>query len=383
LARSLVAVLLSLCAAHWAHAHNVDTSYVRVAIERDRIECRFTLDVFTLQKITELDADHDQRVTPVELQRAAPALERFLREHVRLELDGTSSPLGEAADPAWPRGAGEALAAPDWHSAESLIAITFRRPLARPAHDVAIAFDFFETFGIRHTVLGSFVVDGRSEEVTFTQPEPDYLFDTEYGTTPAAAATPAPSRPSLWAALVRFFKLGMEHIFLGPDHLCFLLALLVVGRLRDWVRIVTSFTVAHSITLILAGLQIARLPSRFVECAIAATIVYVAVENLWRREPSHRWRLTFAFGLVHGFGFANSLLGMGLPASGRVRCLLVFNVGVEVAQLVIVVAAVPLLTLLARSRHAGAVRTAISAAVGVVGLGWLVERAFGLSFMPW
>jgi hypothetical protein len=378
----LFGVLLWLCATLPAHAHNVDTSYVRIAIERDRIEVRLTLDVFTLEKITDLDADHDQRVTPAELQRAAPALERFLREHVKLELDGASTPLGTAAAPEWPRGAGDALAAPDWHSAESLIAINFRQALARPAHDVAIAFDFFETFGMRHTVLGSFVHEGRSEEVTFTQPEPDFLFDTEYRDTAAAAATPAPGHPPLSAALLRFFKLGMEHIFLGIDHLCFLLALLVVGRLRDWVKIVTSFTVAHSNTLILAGLQIARLPSRFVECAIAATIVYVAVENLWRREPSHRWRLTFAFGLVHGFGFANSLLGMGLPASGRVRCLLVFNVGVEAAQLLIVLAAFPFLTLLARSRHAAAVRIAISAAVGVVGLCWLVERAFGLSFMP-
>ncbi len=146
---------------------------------------------------------------------------------------------------------------------------------------------------------------------------------------------------------------------------------------------ITSFTLAHSITLILAGLQIARLPSRFVECAIAATIVYVAAENLWRRAPAHRWRLTFGFGLVHGFGFANSLLAMGLPASGRVRCLLMFNVGVEVAQLLIVLALFPPLTLLARSRHAAGVRTAVSVAVGIVGMCWLVERAFGLSFMPW
>ncbi len=128
---------------------------------------------------------------------------------MQLELDGTATPLGAAASPAWPRGAGEALAAPDWHSAESLIAITFRQPLAKPAHDVAIAFDFFETFGIRHTVLGSFVIDGRSEEVTFTQPEPDYLFDTEYrDTPPAAGALPRRADPPLSAALARFFKLG-------------------------------------------------------------------------------------------------------------------------------------------------------------------------------
>jgi hypothetical protein len=93
--------------------------------------------------------------------------------------------------------------------------------------------------------------------------------------------------------------------------------------------------------------------------------------------------LTFVFGLVHGFGFANSLAGMGLPAVGRVRCLLIFNAGVEVMQLLLVLAAFPFLTLLARSRHARAARVFISAVVGVCGLLWLIERACGLSFMPW
>ena len=360
-------LLLALLAAT-ASAHNPDTSYARIVIAADRLDVRITCDLFTLQKIADVDADRDQRVTPDELQRAAPAIQRFLREHIHLELDGQRATLADAAPPEWPRDAGDALAAKDWHSNAALLAFPFHLPLAKPAREVAVAFDIFETLGERHTVLGSFEYRGLREEVTFTQPEPDYLFDTTVA---------AGGESSLFANLRRFLRLGVEHIFLGYDHICFLIALLVVSRFRELVKIVTSFTVAHSITLILAAMGVARLPSRFVECAIALTIVYVAAENFWRKDMSHRWLLTFAFGLIHGFGFAAVLAELGLPALGRVRCLLAFNVGVELGQLAIVCAAFPIIALLGK-RAVGC----ISIAVGVFGLGWFVERAFGLGFMP-
>lgn len=362
-----------------AEAHNPDTSYVRTIIQPETLELRFTLDIFTLQKITQVDADADQRVTPAELQQAAPAVQEFLRQHVRLDLEGEKSPLGEAIPPNWPRDAGEALGAADWHNATSLIAFPFQRKQVHPPKEIALAFAYWEPFGVRHTVLGAFEYAGRSEEVTFTQSEPDYLFDTEWAEN--GGATPSPA-PSLSAALFRFFKLGIEHIFLGYDHICFLIALLVVSRFRELVKIVTSFTVAHSITLILATLDIARLPPRLVECSIAATIVYVAVENLVRQTMPHRWLLTFCFGLIHGFGFASVLTELGLPTAGKIRCLLAFNGGVEVGQLAIVTVAFPFIALLARSRYAVPARAAISVLVGFFGLCWLVERAFNLGFMP-
>ena len=363
-----------------AEAHNPDTSYVRTLIQPETLELRFTLDVFTLQKIIQVDADGDQRVTPTELQKAAPTVQEFLRQHVQLDLDGEASPLGEAAPPVWPRDAGEALAAPDWHNATSLIAFSFHQKQPHPPKEVALMFSYWEPFGVRHTVLGSFEYAGRSEEVTFTQSEPDYLFDTEWAEN--GGATPAPSAPSLSTALLRFFKLGVEHIFLGYDHICFLIALLVVSRFRELVKIVTSFTIAHSITLILATLDLARLPPRFVECSIAATIVYVAFENLVRQTMPHRWLLTFCFGLIHGFGFASVLAELGLPAAGKIRCLLAFNVGVEAGQLAIVTVAFPFIALLARSRFAVPARATISILVGLFGLCWLVERTFNLGFMP-
>jgi len=370
----IFAVLLFLAGA--ASAHNPDTSYARVIITDSALEVRLTFDIFTLQKIVELDTDRDQRVTRAELERAAPAIQQLLRAHVGFELDGQPADLGEPTPPAWPKDAADALAAADWHSVVSLIAFPFRKSVASPPHEVALTFDVFETLGERHTILGVFEHAGETHEVTFTQVEPDYLYDINY-----APSSGSPGL-SLSASLLRFLKLGIEHIFLGYDHICFLLALIVVSRFGELVKIVTAFTVAHSITLILAALKVVTPPARLIECGIALTILYVAVENVVRKHPTHRWRLTFAFGLIHGFGFANALAQLGLPASGTVRCLLSFNVGVEIGQLAIVLLALPFVLLLDRWGYASRAKSAISAVVGLFGLGWFIERAFNLGFMP-
>jgi hypothetical protein len=162
--------------------------------------------------------------------------------------------------------------------------------------------------------------------------------------------------PSVWAQARRFLFLGVEHIFTGYDHIAFLLALLLLGgRFLDLVKIVTSFTIAHSVTLALAALGVLNPPSRWVESLIALSIVAVAGENLWVLRASaggtarvasalrHRWRITFAFGLVHGFGFASALRDLNLPRSALVAGLVSFNLGVEVGQVAIVTIAFPLL----------------------------------------
>lgn len=161
---------------------------------------------------------------------------------------------------------------------------------------------------------------------------------------------------SLASQLAEYLRLGVEHIFQGYDHIAFLCGLLlVVGArpvrrgARDVALIVTSFTVAHSLTLVGAALGWFALPSSLVEPAIALSIAYVAVENLSVAEPRHRRALTLAFGLVHGFGFAGVLAEQGLPSRAVVPSLLAFNGGVELGQLVVVALAGPVLTLMARS----------------------------------
>jgi hypothetical protein len=146
--------------------------------------------------------------------------------------------------------------------------------------------------------------------------------------------------------------------------------------------IVTAFTVAHSVTLVCAGLGLVRLPARIVEPAIALSIAYVAVENLVVPEPRRRWLLTFAFGLVHGFGFASVLAEIGLPPSGVIPSLVSFNVGVELGQLCVVGAVAPLLLwLVPRLGLAARVRTWGSVLLLLLSTLWFFERVLGRSFL--
>jgi hydrogenase/urease accessory protein HupE len=160
--------------------------------------------------------------------------------------------------------------------------------------------------------------------------------------TPKISITGPP--PTFLETTTRFVASGIEHIFLGYDHIAFLIALLLwTRRLISVVKIVTSFTVAHTITLSLATLDIVTLPALFVEGAIAATIIYVAAENFFRRDSDQRWLLTFFLGLVHGFGFASVLKEFGLPENAVITALAMFNIGVEIGQIAIVGICLPII----------------------------------------
>ncbi|HTT41232.1 MAG TPA: HupE/UreJ family protein [Burkholderiales bacterium] len=174
-----------------------------------------------------------------------------------------------------------------------------------------------------------------------------------------------------------FFLLGIEHILTGYDHLLFLLALILRGgNLWSLLKIITAFTIAHSITLALAALNIVTLPERLVEAVIALSIAYVAAENLFLRHAvSHRWAVSFIFGLMHGFGFSNALRELGLPREGLAWSLLNFNLGVETGQAVAMVILMPLLLWLRRTQWEARAVLALSSVVLVVGLGLFVDRA--------
>jgi len=176
----------------------------------------------------------------------------------------------------------------------------------------------------------------------------------------------------------QFLVLGVEHILTGYDHLVFLIALLLAGgAFWNTARIITSFTVAHSITLALAALDIVRIPSSIVEPMIAVSIVYVGLENLFRSDLRWRWLLTFGFGLVHGFGFAAVLreMGVGAAGGGVAVPLVSFNLGVELGQISIMLLVLPLIWKL-RSQPFFVVRCvpACSVLVTLVGGYWLLQR---------
>ena len=173
----------------------------------------------------------------------------------------------------------------------------------------------------------------------------------------------------------RFIQLGTEHIFTGYDHIAFLVGLtLLGGSLGALIRVVSSFTVAHSITLILAALDVVVLPTRFVEAAIALSICYIALENIFARQIKFRWVVAFLFGLVHGFGFSNILREMELPRQGLVTSLLSFNLGVEIGQVMIIVLLFPIILYLSRQRWHNTAVALTSAVILALGGFWFVTR---------
>jgi hypothetical protein len=184
-------------------------------------------------------------------------------------------------------------------------------------------------------------------------------------------------KSSLTRQLSGFLKLGVHHIFIGYDHILFLLGLIVVGgSVKNLIKIVTSFTIAHSISLALAVFGIILIPGRVVESIIAASLIYVAVENFLVRKSEGRWMITFAFGLVHGLGFASVLAMQGLPGRGMVASLLSFNLGVEVGQVVIVALIFPLVRFAEKRGWERKLAYSASSAVLLFGVIWFVERVF-------
>ena len=199
---------------------------------------------------------------------------------------------------------------------------------------------------------------------------------------------------------VAFLSEGVSHIGSGIDHLLFLLALLLpamfvrtkeglqpVARFTDafWnvFKIVTAFTVAHSVTLSLAALQVVTLPSRWVETAIAASVLLAAVNNIYPMVQRRLWLVAFIFGLIHGFGFASVLLDMGLPRDALVLSLLGFNLGVELGQILVVIIFFLLVYFVRTTRfYRRVVVPAGSALIALIAVVWILERALDLKLFP-
>src|SRR5213596_1256783 len=190
----------------------------------------------------------------------------------------------------------------------------------------------------------------------------------------------AGTRQGAFAVIRKFVPAGIHHILIGPDHLLFLVGLLLLGgTIRQLAVVVTAFTVAHSLTLSLAALNLVTPPARIIEPAIALSIVYVGVDNLLIRggRDVRAW-IAFAFGFIHGFGFANVLREMDLPARALGWSLFSFNLGVEIGQLLVVlVVASAFAALRARSETTGRrLVFAGSIVVAAAGTFWFVQRVF-------
>lgn len=336
-----------------AFAHDPGLSAAVLKLEGDRVNAHLTFARTDIESLVKVDANRDGNITEAEFAQAKPQLQSLAAEAIAV------SAAGQPIQPA--------IGSIELDEGNG---VRFNFSFVKPSG---------ETFTIESKLIER-LASGHRQYLELIGGEKlvgsKMLMagSTSYQPTVATLAEATKAGQSF----KEFFVLGLEHIAFGFDHLAFLLALLLAGsKLREAAKIITSFTVAHSITLAMATFNVVNLPSWIVEPMIAVSIVYVGLENLFRRDTSKRWLLTFAFGLIHGFGFASVLreLGIGGQGSAAIVPLFSFNFGVELGQIVIASFILPLIWKLREyPNFVPRYVPACSILIALAGGYWLVER---------
>jgi hypothetical protein len=370
--RTLLALLLLLAAA-LAHAHKPSDSYLAVRVEGSNLSGQWDIALRDLDFAIGLDDSGDGNITWGEVKAHHADIAAYALARLKLRSGGADCPARS----------GEFLV--DDHSDGAYSVMRFAATCLDEVTTLEISYTLFADLDPQHRGLL------RLEHGTGTRTA---IFGPE-----RAAQSFELAKISALTQFVDYGREGVWHIWIGFDHILFLLSLLLPavlvfegGRWQavarfptafwDVFKIVTSFTVAHSITLSLAALGAISLPSRLVESAIATSVVLAALNNVFPVVHGRRWMVAFAFGLVHGFGFASVLRDLGLPQGALLIALVGFNLGVEVGQLAIVSAFLPVAYALRASWfYRRLVFVGGSIAIAAVAGIWLVERAFNLKII--
>jgi hypothetical protein len=360
--------LLLLLLTSVAQAHIASNGFLVVHVEGQNLRGSIELAVRDVELAVGVDANRDGKVTWGELRAAEPQLARYVASHLALRAQELACPIAFEALEVNERVDGNYA----W--------LPFTARCAREVQRLSVAYSLLADVDPSHRGLLT-LTSGRIAQTGVL------------GGTPAPAAF-AVDHFSGGRAFLEYLHAGIGHIWSGIDHLLFLLSLLLpavlMRRHGRWeplaqmrpaflsiLKVVTAFTLAHSITLSLAALGWVRLPSRITESVIAASIVIAALNNIFPLVTDSRARIAFAFGLLHGFGFASVLADMGLPEGARLTSLVGFNLGIETGQLAVVLAVMPIVYAL---RSAELYRRRLmpwgSAAIAALAAVWFVQRAF-------
>ena len=376
LLRFLVALLVAVLAGGAAQAHKPSDSYLAITVEGGQISGRWDIALRDLDFAIGLDADGDGQITWGEVRAQHGAIAAYAAARLQLQAGGVDCPLEVGSQQV------------DEHTdgAYTVMPLRFACPPGGAPEVLALRYTLFADIDPQHRGLLNLRAGSLTRSALFGPQEAQQTFVL--------------AEASRWKQLLDYAREGIWHIWIGFDHILFLLSLLLpavgVWTRRRWqpvasfapalwdvLRIVTAFTLAHSITLSLATLGWVSLPSRLVESSIAASVVLAALNNVWPVFHGRRWVVAFAFGLIHGFGFATVLVDLGLPQGALAVALLGFNLGVEAGQLAIVSAFLLLAYPLRRSAfYRRAVLLGGSLLIAVVAAAWLVERAFNVKLLP-
>lgn len=356
-----------------ALAHKPSDSYLHLKVQDDIIQGQWDIALRDLDYAIGLDANGDGLITWGELRARHAAVAAYALARLQVSADGvlcTHRPVKHLVNN---------------HSDGAYAVLRFTVTCPIPPRTLNLHYALFFDLDPLHRGLMRLEYSDGTHTIVFSPEQP--LRHIELAT-----LTP-------WREFLEFTREGVWHIWIGFDHILFLLSLLLPAvvwregghwravngfRPACWavVKVVTAFTVAHSITLSLAVLGIVGLPSRWVESAIAASVILAALNNLYPIIRAYLWGVAFGFGLIHGLGFANVLQDLGLPRDALLTALVGFNLGVEVGQLAIVGVFLPLAFGI---RHSWAYRHLAlelgSLAIAAVAMVWLIERSFNLELV--
>ncbi|SER14898.1 HupE / UreJ protein [Nitrosomonas sp. Nm51] len=364
-----IGILLFLLSGHTS-AHKASDSYLRFKMENGAIQAQWDIALRDLDYAIGLDNNGDGRITWGELRVRHQAVTEYALSRLQIHGDGSRCQ---------PQIPGHLV---DHHTDGAYAVLRFAVICPTAIDTFEVAYGLLFDLDSLHRGLLQVDVNGRVQTGVLSPGQRKIRLDL---------GNSAP-----WREFLQFGREGVWHIWIGFDHILFLVSLLLPAvlcwqagrwlpryslRLALWevFKIVTAFTIAHSITLCLAVLGLVSLPSRWVESVIAASVLLAALHNLYPVIRTRLWVMTFIFGLIHGLGFASVLIDLGLPGQSLAFALAGFNLGVEAGQIVIVGLFVPLAFMLRHTRfyqryvlRFGSVLIALIAGI------WLVERSMEL-----
>ncbi len=331
-------------------AHSMSVSFVEVTLEGSRASLRYRLPMAELDLLFLIDENLDGVYQPEEVEKAGPQIDSYLQEKVNLAVNNlpvTSEPQERAL----------------WADEEDHMFVDLWQEvvLSEEIRQIEFSATIFQELIPDHKTLVLIDSEEGSRQFALDQSNQSAIW--------------TPEDTGFWAHFFSFLALGIEHIFTGYDHVLFLIGILFLGRnLLQVIKIVTSFTVAHSLTLVVATLGVVTPNAQLIEVGIALSIAYIGLENLIEKHWTRAWHITFFFGLVHGFGFANILREMELSSTQLASSLFSFNLGVEVGQVFIVAMVFPLLLFVRRYHWRMWVIRSVSACICGFGVFWFFER---------
>lgn len=369
--KSKILLLLLILTPLIAWSHKSSDSFIDLTVNNKNIAGRWDIALRDLEYSLGLDNNADGNISWSELKTRREEIENYA--FARLQINNDSSECVQKS--------GQIQV--DHHSDGAYAVLNFNLACNAPIDKLVVTYQFLFDLDPTHRGLVEVTKGERNEFVVFSPEHQQQTINF--------------SQSSHWNSFQQFVREGVRHILIGYDHILFLLCLLLPSVVRKtatgwqandqftttlWQvgKIVTAFTLAHSITLVLAVLQVISLPSRLIESAIAFSVMLVAANNIYPFFNERAWFVAFIFGLIHGFGFASVLTDLDLSTASIGISLAGFNLGVEIGQLTIVLVFLPLAYLLRRYWfYQRIVLFAGSQTILLLAFVWFLQRAFDLT----